>query len=732
MTEPAAGFALRRRRRALLLACAQFSDPALPPLRSPRRDAEVLGATLAAPVGPGYDVTEEIDSTAHEARLAIEEFFSTARPTDVHLLYVSCHGIQDQRGELYFAFSDTQRERPAATAVAADWVREQIRASRSRTTIVLVDCCFSGAFLRGMRARDSGDANLGSLVRDLPSGTGVAVLTASGETEFSLEEVADRAAAAARPSYFTEAVVAGIGTGAADRDGDGRITVDELYDYVYRRIVEGPSPQRPRKMGHTEGEVVIAEVGRRFPEPPLPPKPSIGDATAVIAPETPLVPWPPLPLTTSYPQHRKPRSVEPVAAKSRPRPPDSLPSRPPPRPPSAPIGVDDAPRPPSRRWRTAAVAGLATVLVAGGVVYVATRDQVALPTVTSSPVCGRKLGLLNGMIERYPEVGTAMQRGADLAVREHNRATPGCPVGLATEAKADLAGIQGAAAGIAADPTVIGVVEAAQSDQVEAVQPIFHQAGLAVITPTATESSLSRRGWTTFFRTVASNTAQVSGDARYLTQVLGATAVYIVGEDTPIARELTSAMRDQLQSVAVGPTLVPVDTGKLSGLVSQIKASGAGFVYVAGPGKLAGRLGHRLRAAGNAARLVMAQAWPCRQKRGGAAYADDNVVAGAVYTCTCLPTEQLPDDFRSRYRDAYGTEPLGYSAMAYDAANILLAALTAGAASRAATRAHVAGYSGEGVGGRYRFTATGELEASTINRWAYTVRDGVPEVKPIR
>lgn len=68
----------------------------------------------------------------------------------------------------------------------------------------------------------------------------------------------------------------------------------------------------------------------------------------------------------------------------------------------------------------------------------------------------------------------------------------------------------------------------------------------------------------------------------------------------------------------------------------------------------------------------------------------------------------------------------------YDAANILLAALTAGAASRAATRAHVAGYSGEGVGGRYRFTATGELEASTINRWAYTVRDGVPEVKPIR
>jgi ABC-type branched-subunit amino acid transport system substrate-binding protein len=726
MTGRPAGFAPPRRRRALLLACAQFSDPALPPLRSPRRDAEVLGATLAAPGGSGYDVTEEIDSTAHQARLAIEEFFSTARPTDVHLLYVSCHGIQDQRGELYFAFSDTRRERPAATAVAADWVREQIRVSRSRTTIVLVDCCFSGAFLRGMRARDGGDANLGSLVRDLPSGTGVAVLTASGETEFSLEEVADRAAAAARPSYFTEAVVAGIGTGAADRDGDGRITVDELYDYVYRRIVEGPSPQRPRKMGHTEGEVVIAEVGRRFPEPPLPPKPSIGDATAVISPETPLVPWPPLPLTPGYPQRRVPPLIKTVTADDHARRPEGLASRPP-------------PRPPARRWRSAALAGLATLLVASGTIYLATRgsgsttgDHSVPPPVAASPVCGRKIALLDMMTNAYADVATAMQHGADLAVREHNHASPGCQVGLARQAEAHPAQTKQLATQIAADPTVVGVVEAALSNQVEAVQPIFDQAGLAVVTPTATEPSLSTRGWTTFFRTVASNAAQAPGDARYLTRELGAAVVYVVGEDNALGRELTAAMKEQLPSAAVGPTLVAVGTSKLTGTVSRIEASGAEAVYFAGSGEMAGRLGHRLRDAGNRARIVMVQAWPCRQKRGAAGYADENIVSGTVYTCTCLPTAQVPADFQSRYQDAYGVEPLGYSAMAYDAANIFLAALTRGAASRAAIRAHVAGYAGEGVGGRYRFTATGELEASTINRWAYTVRDGVPEVKPIR
>ena len=131
-----------------------------------------------------------------------------------------------------------------------------VGASRSRTTIVLIDCCFSGAFLRGMRARSGGEANVQALVRDLPEGSGVAVLTASGEMEYSLEEADDRAAAATRPSYFTEAVVTGIGTGAADRDKDGRITIDELYDYVWDRIRAGPSPQRTvyGRLEHPDGE----------------------------------------------------------------------------------------------------------------------------------------------------------------------------------------------------------------------------------------------------------------------------------------------------------------------------------------------------------------------------------------------------------------------------------------------------------------------------------------------
>lgn len=225
---------------------------------------------MSDPAGSGYKVTTQTNITSYQARIAIEQFLADAMPQDLHLIYFSGHGIQDARGDLYFAFSDTRHEWPGSTAVSADWVRTRMNASRSRSTVVLIDCCFSGAFLRGMRSRASADANVASLVRDLPEGSGIAILTASGETEFSLEDSNDQPGWPVRPSYFTEAVVTGISTGAADHDRDGRITVDELYDYVYRRVRSGPSPQRPKKMGFGEGHVVVALAARHSPEPPPP------------------------------------------------------------------------------------------------------------------------------------------------------------------------------------------------------------------------------------------------------------------------------------------------------------------------------------------------------------------------------------------------------------------------------------------------------------------------------
>ncbi|MEG3635239.1 caspase, EACC1-associated type [Micromonospora palythoicola] len=245
-----------RRRRALLIGCGTFTDSSLAQLRSPRRDVEELGRVLQE---VGYSqVSAEIDCDARAAQRAVEAFLLQARIDDaMNIIYFSSHGLPDRQGKLYFAFSDTEKQYLSATAVAAEWVRDRIYESRSKSTVVLVDCCFSGGFIEGMQARSSTEADVEVLVRGLPEGSGVAVLTSSGEREISFEDIDS---AVVRPSYFTEAVVAGIGTGAADLNRDSRITVDELYEYVYHHVVSGPSPQRPRKLGMGEGSMVVAET----------------------------------------------------------------------------------------------------------------------------------------------------------------------------------------------------------------------------------------------------------------------------------------------------------------------------------------------------------------------------------------------------------------------------------------------------------------------------------------
>lgn len=64
------------------------------------------------------------------------------------------------------------------------------------------------------------------------------------------------------PSVFTSAVVKGLETGEADRDGDGSISVDELYEYIYDQVQELTPKQTPSKwIFDVRGDLLIAKSG---------------------------------------------------------------------------------------------------------------------------------------------------------------------------------------------------------------------------------------------------------------------------------------------------------------------------------------------------------------------------------------------------------------------------------------------------------------------------------------
>src|SRR6478609_2310192 len=206
------------RRAALVLAVSEYSDSMLRQLRSPAGDAADFGEVLGSPDLGGFDVTTVLDGRAHQIRLAVEEFLAVCGPDDLALVYLSCHGLVDVRRRLYFAATDTVKERLASTGVEARWLLDQLDECRARRQVVILDCCFSGAFATGTKGDNT--VELGGEL--LGQGRGRVVLTASRATEYSFEGTPTKDAALPG-SVFTAALASGIRTGAADTDGDGYI-----------------------------------------------------------------------------------------------------------------------------------------------------------------------------------------------------------------------------------------------------------------------------------------------------------------------------------------------------------------------------------------------------------------------------------------------------------------------------------------------------------------------------
>jgi len=255
-------------RSALIVASDDYQDPGLGRLRAPASDAEALAAVLRDPEIGGFEVRTLLNQPAYEVNEAVEEFFTDRRPDDLLLLHFSGHGVKDESGELYFAAANTRLRMLGSTAVAAEFVNRRMGRSRSRRVVLLLDCCYAGAFERGMTAR----AGSGVGIEDHFGGRGRAVITASSAMEYAFEgdELTDTKALA--PSVFTSALVEGLRTGDADRDQDGYIALDELYDYVYDKVREATPNQTPGKWTFgVQGELVIARRGRPVTTPaPLP------------------------------------------------------------------------------------------------------------------------------------------------------------------------------------------------------------------------------------------------------------------------------------------------------------------------------------------------------------------------------------------------------------------------------------------------------------------------------
>ena len=250
-------------RAALIIAASNYDDPKFQQLRAPARDATELVRVLGEPTIGGFSIRTLFNEPSHVLTEQLEGFFDGRSPNDLLLLYFSCHGMKDKNGRLYFVTTNTKFDRLLSTGISSVLVNEVLERSRSRRIVLLLDCCYSGAFARGFAPKSTAaDVNLTEEFQ----GQGVAIIAASSSMEYAFEGH-ELSADSARPSFFTQAVVQGLETGEADQDGDGKTSVKELYEYVYKEVRKRTPGQTPTLAVHdVQGEIHLARNPLWTPE----------------------------------------------------------------------------------------------------------------------------------------------------------------------------------------------------------------------------------------------------------------------------------------------------------------------------------------------------------------------------------------------------------------------------------------------------------------------------------
>ncbi|MDH6075325.1 caspase family protein, partial [Chrysosporum ovalisporum CS-1034] len=173
---------------ALLIGISEY-DPGLAPLPKAVNDVEAMQRVLVNPEMGGFaegDVRVLKNPQRQDMENAIYHLYANRHKDDLVLFYFSGHGVTDESGDFYFSTRQTQKNQNKlipTTAVAATNVHSWMNKSKSKRLVVILDCCFSAAFAKGLTTKNSGTIDLEQYL----GGEGRAILTASTSTQYAFE-----------------------------------------------------------------------------------------------------------------------------------------------------------------------------------------------------------------------------------------------------------------------------------------------------------------------------------------------------------------------------------------------------------------------------------------------------------------------------------------------------------------------------------------------------------------
>jgi len=342
--------------------------------------------------------------------------------------------------------------------------------------------------------------------------------------------------------------------------------------------------------------------------------------------------------------------------------------------------------------------------------------------------CGYKLAFFGALTGSAANLGVNIEQGFELAVKQYNKKKGSDCIQVA---KFDSQGSEEKAPGVArslvADKKIVGIVGPPFSGESQAANPIFEEAGIPLITPSATNVNLSKNGWKVFHRAVANDQYQGPGAADYIKNVLKAQKVFVADDQSAYGAGLADGVKKVLGSLVVQSDKTQGD-GKqtdFSGTVSKIKGSGATAFFYGGYYTNGGLLRKQLTSAGWKGTMIGGDGM---NDPGYAKAAGNAAAAGTILMCPCAPSSKAGGTFTSDYKAQWNQDAGTYSDVAYDAGNIFLQGIDAGNTTTDKMNTYLSSVDYKGVANEYKFTDVGELDPTLVKVWAFKVdATGVPQ-----
>jgi len=347
-----------------------------------------------------------------------------------------------------------------------------------------------------------------------------------------------------------------------------------------------------------------------------------------------------------------------------------------------------------------------------------TTKNATTNTTSGGPACGVKLAFMGALTGPAAGLGIAAVNGAELAIDQYNAKHPDCTVELdKADSQSDPKQAPAVAKGLIDDKKVVGVIGPLFSGESEAADPIFNDAGMPLITESATKPTLSQQGWTVFHRILGNDETQGPQVAKVLLDVVKSTKPFTVSDDSAYGQFLTGAATSALGDKIVGTDKIATGQTDFSATVTKVLDAKADAVFFGGYYPEGELLIKQLRAGGWNGQFVVPDGVKDNEflKVGGKA------AEGTLVTCPCVPGDKIAA-FADAYKAKFGSEPGTYGPEAYDAANVFLAGIESGISERSAMNDFVNSYDADGITKHVKFQSNGE--SSEIPIWLYKVEGG--------